>query len=269
MTNQKIVSSRPIASILYMEIQLDGSQLTFDTYNEFLLRSTWGPAERFHNWNTRSILMAFLKVSCLNPGQTKIVEIGAGSGRGGRQSLQLGFKDYLGVEPTPVMATHCETVHKLKIARDSLPNLTSLKSESFDALFAINVLEHAPTYEAALSWVKEMLRILKPGGKILLFAPDMRDCGAYFWDQDWSHGYPTTPQRVTQLLQGLNVAIEVSTTMKLGSINSLKKLIARLITLLIPTRFVDSISMRTLGRPLASGLKIATLWGSIFIVGTK
>jgi hypothetical protein len=59
-----------------MEIQLDSSQLTFDTYSEFLLRSTWGPAERFHNWNTRSILKEFIKVSRLNPSQTKIVEIG-------------------------------------------------------------------------------------------------------------------------------------------------------------------------------------------------
>jgi SAM-dependent methyltransferase len=185
------------------------------------------------------------------------------------QALQIGFTDYLGVEPTPVMATHCESAHNLKITKDSLPHLTSLKNESFDALFAINVPEHAPNYEAALSWVKEMLRILKPGGKILLFAPDMRDCGAYFWDQDWSHGYPTTPQRVTQLLQGLNISIEVSTIMRMGSINPLEKSVAYLVALLIPTRFVDLITMRTLSRPLASGFKIATLWGSIFIVGTK
>lgn len=248
---------------------MDSSNPTFDTYNEFPLRSTWEPAERFHNWNTRSILKSFLKVSCLDPGQTKIIEIGAGSGRGGRQTLQLGFNDYLGVEPTPGLANHCESVHNLKIIREELPNLISLKDESFDALFAIHVLEHAPTYEAALSWVKEMLRILKPGGKILLCAPDVRDCGSYFWDQDWSHGFPTTPQRVTQLLQGLNISIDISTTIRLGSINPFKKCVARLVALSIPTRLVDSITMRAVGRPLASGLKIATLWSSTFIVGTK
>jgi len=252
-----------------MEIQRKSPTPTFDTYKEFLERSTWRPAENFHNWNTRSILKAFLKVSRLSPNQTKIVEIGAGSGRGGREAHRLGFNDYLGVEPTLALASHCESVHNLKIVKEGLPNLISLKDESFDALIAIHVLEHAPTYETALSWVKEMLRILKPGGKILLCAPDVRDCGAYFWDQDWSHGYPTTPWRVTQLLQGLNVSIEISTTIRLGSINPFKKCVALLVALLIPTRLVDSITMRVVGRPLASGLKIATLWGSTFIVGTK
>lgn len=86
-----------------------------------------------------------MKVSSLDPGQTKIIEIG--SGRGGRQALQLGFNDYLGVELTPVLANHCESVHNLKIIREGLPNLISLKDESFDALFAIHVLEHAPTIQ--------------------------------------------------------------------------------------------------------------------------
>ena len=104
---------------------MDSSNPTFDTYNEFLLRSTWEPAERFHNWNTRSILNSFLKVSCLDPGQTKIIEIGAESGRGGRQTLQLGFNDYLGVEPTPILANHCVSVHILKIIREELTNLIS------------------------------------------------------------------------------------------------------------------------------------------------
>jgi SAM-dependent methyltransferase len=252
-----------------MSIDQKSSNPTYDTYKEFLERSTWGPAENFHNWNTRAILKAFQKVSCISPDQTSIVEIGAGSGRGGRQASRLGFKDYLGIEPQLAMADHCKLVHNLRIVSEGLPNLTSIQDESFDALFAIHVLEHAPTYETALLWVKEMLRILKPGGRILLVAPDIRDCGAYFWDQDWSHGYPTTPLRVTQLLQGLDVSIEISTTIRLGSVNPFKKCLARLIALLIPTRLVDSITIRVIGRPLASGLKIATLWGSVFIVGRK
>ena len=65
-----------------MSLNQNISNPIFDTYQEFLERSTWRPAEKFHNWNTGSTLSTFQKVSRLIPGQTKIVEIGVGSGCG-------------------------------------------------------------------------------------------------------------------------------------------------------------------------------------------
>ncbi len=97
------------------------------------------------------------------------------------------------------MAITYEPVHNLKIIREERPNLMSLKDESFDALFAIHALEYAPTYETV---------------------------GHNFWDQDWSHCYPTTTKRVTQLLLGLTISIDISATTRSGSINPFKKCVA-------------------------------------------
>lgn len=242
---------------------------TSNAYGEFLQRSNWKPAERFHQWNNRAMLEHFVQLSQLEPSETSILEVGAGTGRGGVASLDIGFRDYTGVEPVLQLADYCELSYGITIVRQSLPNLDLIKDSTFDALFAFHVIEHAPNYESAISWCSEMLRVLKPGGKLLLVAPDIRDCGSYFWDMDWSHGYPTTPQRVSQLLSGLGASITIATTFHLGSIKHSRKLLARLISILTPTRLIDSISTRAIGRPLASGFKIATIWGSTFVVGQK
>lgn len=242
---------------------------TQNAYGEFLRRSKRLPVERFHQWNTRAMLKKFVAVAHLQPSQTNILEIGAGTGRGAVAIQRLGFLGYTGVEPTPELADYCETTHGLAIVRQGLPHLDSIKNATFDALFAIHVVEHAPTHETAIAWCTEMLRVLKPGGSFLLVAPDIRDCGSYFWDQDWSHSFPTTPQRVSQLLSGLGATITVATTFHLGSTKLSRNFLARLISIAIPTRAIDSISTKTIGRPIASGFKIATIWGSTFVVGRK
>jgi hypothetical protein len=38
---------------------------------------------------------------------------------------------------------------------------------------------------------------------------------------------------------------------------------------MIPTRLVDMATVKAVGRPLASGLKVATLWGLAFVVARK
>lgn len=54
-------------------------------------------------------------------------------------------------------------------AADALP----VAAESFDAVRADRVLTHVPDVPAAL---KEMMRVVKPGGHVVISEPDMRGC---------------------------------------------------------------------------------------------
>jgi predicted SAM-dependent methyltransferase len=84
-----------------------------------------------------------------------------------------------------------------KVLEQELPNLPKNFENKFDRVMSLHVIEHAPTYLDARSWIAEMVRVTKPGGYVLVAAPDIRDYGNYFYNSDWSHGYPTTPARIT------------------------------------------------------------------------
>ncbi len=245
------------------------SNLISDNYSDFLQRQTKNSLiEKFHNWNNLQMLEALVKHTKIIPSENRIIEIGAGTGRGGKGVLSLGFKEYLGVEPSDILADHCEVLD-LPILRESLPRLSSIETGSWDVLFAFHVIEHAPSYQDAVLWVNEMIRVLKPGGILFLIAPDIRSCKEYFWDADRTHGFPTTPNRVSQLLLSSDTEVIASTTFQIGSTSVLSKALSRLSSMWIPTRFLDSIAMRFGGRPLISGFQMASLWTSTFVIAQK
>jgi SAM-dependent methyltransferase len=240
-----------------------------DNYSDFFYRQTQNSLiEKFHNWNTRQMLKALIKHTQIIPLKTSVLEIGAGTGRGGKGVLSLGFREYLGVEPSDILAEHCEGLN-LPILRESLPRLSSIKTSSWDVLFAFHVIEHAPNYQDAVLWINEMIRVLKPGGILFLIAPDIRSCKEYFWDSDRTHGFPTTPNRVSQLLLNSDAEVIVSTTFQIGSTSALSKALSRLSAMLIPTMLLDSIARRFSGRPLMSGFQMASLWTSTFVIAQK
>jgi hypothetical protein len=114
-----------------------------------------------------------------------------------------------------------------------------------------------------------MIRVTTPGGYILVATPDIRDYKEFFWDSDWSHGYPTTPARITQIFNDLKVDVRFSGSMHFGSTTSFAAFFAHAISFLIPTRLVDFFTKKLVSRPLASGLKIALLWGLTIVIVQK
>lgn len=239
------------------------------TYDEFLGRSLWGPSEPLHKWSAKRILQAFVRVANLTPSETDILEIGAGTGRVAAEALKLGFHSYAGVEPTKSLASFLIKYHDFRVIEESLPNLKTLSDNSFDAVLSVHVLEHASSWGEANLWCREMIRVLKPGGQILVVAPDIRDYRENFWDSDWSHGFPTTPQRVSQIFSDAELELVYQGSMHLGGLGPFSAALAHTMSVLLPTRIGDILTRRTFGRPLVSGLKIAVLWGVVFVVARK
>ena len=240
-----------------------------EQYGEYLARSNWKRSEPLQNWVVRRILKSIQKICRLDLETCKVLEIGAGTGRAGEIIRDLGLSNYLGVEPTRKLADYCRNVRALNVISEALPNLISLSDDEFSLCFSIHVLEHAPTYLDARSWLDEMLRVIEPGGFCVVVAPDIRDYKDYFWDSDWSHGFPTSPRRVTQLFTDLDAEIIYEGTLHFGSTNLGFAFLSHLISIVMPTRLLDMATKKLTGRPLASGINFALFYGLTFVVAGK
>jgi SAM-dependent methyltransferase len=238
-------------------------------YDEYLQRSLWAPSEPLHNWLTKRILSNFIRQTNLNPKSTNLLEIGAGTGRGALASSILNFRSYTGVEPTKKLANFLRTKRNLRIIEEYLPSLTSIKDSEFDAVFSIHVLEHASSHKEAYAYIEEMKRITRKDGLILIVSPDIRDYGSFFWDSDWSHGFPTTPNRIAQIMRDQQIKVVCEKTMHIGSLNLFSYLIGKFFNLILPTSIGDRITKKIFVRPLVSGAKIALFWGLTFVIGQK
>ena len=235
-------------------------------YDEYLDRARWQPAEKLHHWLASRVVNEFDKRAELK--ERNVLEIGTGTARLAKALKQKGVHSYKGIEPNVVLAEYSRmqgfNIHEL-----ALPNLSIDFEDEFDRVISLHVLEHAPTSLAARQWVQEMIRVTKPGGFILIATPDIREYKDFFWDSDWSHGYPTTPARISQICNDLKVDVKFSGTMHLGSTSAFASIIAHVIDLIIPTRIIDIITLQLVKRRLASGLKIALIWGLSMVLVQK
>lgn len=245
-----------------------------DVYDSYADKVNWDRSERLHEWNAQRILHLFAATAHLDPVESTLLEIGTGSGRVARAAVAAGWKHYEGVEPTQALR-RLAISHQpgLTLHDAALPELPQTLLGGFDAVMAVHVLEHAPDAYAARSWLAAMAECLKPGspgvlgGALLIASPDLRDYKSTFWEVDWSHGWPTTPARVADLMRDVGLEPFLIRDMRLGSLSPWAYPVGKVASGLLPTRPLDAISRRAVGRPLATGLKIALLWGLTFVVG--
>ena len=153
-----------------------------------------------------------------------------------------------------------------QVVQARLPELTPELIGVADVAVAIHVIEHAKSGYEAHDWVDALHRTVTPGGLVLILSPGVRDFKASFWDIDWSHDFPTTTTNLSQICLDLGMEIVCSKKMRLGTIRSLPTAFAFGVSLLIPTRILDAVSRRIVHRDLATGFKVAALWGVMFVV---
>lgn len=234
-------------------------------YDSYAARADWAPAERLHAWNARRLLANLSALTGLGPGSS-LLEVGTGTGRVARAAVDAGWL-YEGVEPTTALRKMTAERVGVTVHDAALPDLPESLA-GFDAVMALHVLEHAPDPYAARAWLDAMAGTVRPGGAVLIASPDLRDYGAAFWESDWSHGWPTTPRRVAALMEDVGLDVTHVRSMRLGSVRSWNYA-GRVVGGLLPTRPVDALTQAAVGRPLATGLKIAALWGLTFVIGVR
>lgn len=143
--------------------------------------------------------------------------------------------------------------------------------EQFDVCWMSHVLEHAPTWLDARRMLQGAVDSLKPGGELVIIAPDYHSWKKYFWDTDWSHGYPTTIRRSIQLLNDVGVTTTFAKSHRFGGPSLLQRFLG-IGLCVVPHQLVDlcvTPQRRRFGEGYTYSLKTLLGWRQIFIVAKK
>ncbi|MEK7507179.1 MAG: class I SAM-dependent methyltransferase [Patescibacteria group bacterium] len=134
---------------------------------------TYFTTEKKHWWfKVRRNLIGWLLHQYLpgRPEKTKILDYGCGSGYLVGQLQKAGYPTYgKDISPEAIGFGRKQGINNLSVSRDSQIGFADI---FFDAVLALDVIEHIEDDEFAL---KEIERVLKPGGIAIITVP------AYMW----------------------------------------------------------------------------------------
>jgi ubiquinone/menaquinone biosynthesis C-methylase UbiE len=104
------------------------------------------------------------------PAKTSILDVGTGTGANLRLLKELGFSRVAGLDPSPDVIRLC-AAKGLGVVTPGSACAIPFDDESFDFVMATDVIEHVDDDSLAL---REIARILKPGGAVLITVPAFR-----------------------------------------------------------------------------------------------
>ena len=104
--------------------------------------------------------------------QSRILDFGCGYGRVLGFLFEHGYQDLIGVDPAPAMVAAARARHPaIGFQELAHPPSLPLPDQSVDATLLFSVLTCVPSDEGQLAIVREIERVLKPGG--LLYISDL------------------------------------------------------------------------------------------------
>jgi SAM-dependent methyltransferase len=165
--------------------------------------------EDSHWWfvGRRAILEEFLRQIVRNPNSEiqnpKILDVGCGTGANLEMLAQFGESEGVDVSDDALEFCRAKGLKAHKGLAEELP----FADESFDVVTALDVVEHLDDDVAGL---KEMRRVLKTGGKTLIFVP------AFMWlwgvqDDISNHRIRYTKKQIVGRLEKAGFTIERAT----------------------------------------------------------
>ncbi len=131
------------------------------------------------------------------PSGALLLEIGPGEGRFAELCRREGIR-YFCIEPSPPLLK--------KMNQEGYPTIggfvppMAVKSQSIDVLYADQLLEHMPDFNAAVHFIAECSRVLQNNGYLALIFPNYLKEKEFFFDIDYTHNFVTTERRVEQML---------------------------------------------------------------------
>jgi ubiquinone/menaquinone biosynthesis C-methylase UbiE len=147
----------------------------------------------------------------LNPHGKVMLELGCGAGRMTRSFAQR-FSQVQAFDISKEMLEHAKALHpeatNINWTLANGTDLSCLTDESVDFAFSYIVLQHMPEPSFAIHYIREMLRVLKPGGVFVLqfnSVPQMTMNwkGRLAWgivDFPWAFGFRRVSRGVASLL---------------------------------------------------------------------
>jgi SAM-dependent methyltransferase len=135
----------------------------------------WDPAEFFATGETEiAALIKRVEALGLPHDRTLALDFGCGVGRMARP-LASHFQNYIGVDISePMIARAQEWNHECTRCRfilNTTGDLKSFETASVDLVHTRYVLQHLPTERLVRDYIREFVRILKPGGLLVFQLP--------------------------------------------------------------------------------------------------
>ncbi len=160
----------------------------------------------------RQLVEPVLRAMNLEPKGKAMLEVGSGAGRMTR-SFARRFGSVCAFDVSPEMQKrgqrYLERFSNVRWVLGDGATLSGVESESFDFIFSYLVLQHLPTEALVLGFVREMLRVVRPGGVFLFqfnsaIRPTMNWKGRLMWgvvDTLWLLGIRRASQSVASLFR--------------------------------------------------------------------
>ena len=141
-----------------------------DTYWH-IATSSDGDAELFYAVGAAET-DALLALCGIVPDEGKsVLEIGCGAGRMTRRLAEL-FGQVIALDVSEEMIKRAREAladrHNIGFVRGNGIDLSGVADQSVDLVFSYITLQHVPTVEGQLSYVRETARVLRPGGQAAL-----------------------------------------------------------------------------------------------------
>lgn len=129
----------------------------------------------------------------IEPGDGLILDLGCGRGEWLEVLSEHGYASR-GVDMNSVMVSEAQAVGLDAVEQDAIAYLRGLDSDSVSAITSMHLVEHLP-YETLIRLVDEALRVLRPGGVLILETPNPENLtvGAYWFYMDPTHRNPIPP----------------------------------------------------------------------------
>ena len=127
---------------------------------------------------------------------TKVLEIGAGHGFFADACSELG-DTYVGIEPNPLMFDLLSG-KGLEVHQTSCPPIP-FPERGFDLVYAGYVVEYLPSAKAAFELMREIRRVLRPGGVAAIVSSDYMRMKKEFWNVSYLASFATSERRLKQL----------------------------------------------------------------------
>lgn len=135
------------------------------------------------------VVLKGVSVGVESPQGVRALEIGCGQGRWLRRLAALGATvEGVDISPRAVQACRARGLVAHEASADAIPS----GDETFDLVYSVTVLLHLPADEQAAA-AREMVRVCRPGGRILLLEPTAPDASRHVWSRpvdDWISLFP-------------------------------------------------------------------------------
>lgn len=129
----------------------------------------------------------------------EVLDLGCGRGEW-LELLQWYHLPCRGIDLNPNMVAFCESIGLLVSRQDVLDTLMAQPDSSLAVVSSFHLIEHLP-FTVLYQVVREIVRVLQPGGLLLLETPNPENIlvGSHTFYHDFSHRNPITPTSLTFL----------------------------------------------------------------------